>query len=95
MLDSSVLMLKRTPSYRISDLDVKLIKLPMYESAEPLEEDLGASVAAAAIRLYRAFPLSPFLFPLLRSLTTRKVHARKKEKRFLDYYCYFVSFSLQ
>ena len=46
MLDSSVLMLKRTPSYLISDLDVKLIKLPMYESGDPEVEDLELSVEA-------------------------------------------------
>lgn len=62
MLDSSVLMLKRTPSYRISDLEVKLIKLPMYESADPLEEDLGASVAVAAVAISLYPGLSPFFF---------------------------------
>lgn len=46
-----MLMLYKTPSYRISLLDVKLIKLPTYESADELE-DLEASaaiVAAAAL----------------------------------------------
>ena len=46
MLDSSVLILKRTPSYLISDLEVKLIKLPMYESGDPAVEDLELSVEA-------------------------------------------------
>lgn len=44
MDDSSVLMLYKTPSYLISLLEVKLIKLPMYESTDELE-DLEPSVA--------------------------------------------------
>lgn len=34
MLDSSVLMLKRTPSYLISLLEVRLMTLPMYDSGD-------------------------------------------------------------
>lgn len=48
-------MLYKTPSYRISLLDVKLIKLPTYESADE-PEDLEASaaiVAAAALVVER------------------------------------------
>lgn len=46
ILDSSVLMLYSTPSYLISLLEVKLIKLPMYESAaelalEPVSEAIS------------------------------------------------------
>lgn len=44
MEDSSVLILYKMPSYLISLLEVKLIKLPMYESADELE-DLEVSVA--------------------------------------------------
>lgn len=50
-----MLMLYKTPSYRISLLDVKLIKLPTYESADE-PEDLEASaaiVAAAALVVER------------------------------------------
>jgi len=41
MLDSSVLMVYKTPSYRISLLDVRLITLPMYVS--------GAAAIAAGV----------------------------------------------
>lgn len=52
ILDSSVLMLYKTPSYRISLLDVKLIKLPTYESADELEDlDASAAIVAAAALL--------------------------------------------
>lgn len=47
MLDSSVLMVYRTPSYRISLLDMRLIRLPMYDSG-------AAAAAAAAIAADRA-----------------------------------------
>lgn len=49
MLDSSVLILNSTPSYRISLLEVKLIRLPMYESADG--PDFVAPGAAAAMML--------------------------------------------
>ncbi|RWW14231.1 hypothetical protein BHE74_00028636 [Ensete ventricosum] len=48
MLDSSVLMLYRMPSYLISLLEVKLIKLPMYESADAPDLAVSAAIAAAA-----------------------------------------------
>jgi hypothetical protein len=49
MLDSSVLMVYRTPSYRISLFDMRLIKLPMYDSGAA-----AAAAAAAAIAADRA-----------------------------------------
>lgn len=39
-----MLMLYRTPSYLISLFDVKLIKLPMYESAEVLDLEASAAI---------------------------------------------------
>ena len=47
-----MLMLKRTPSYLISDLEVKLIKLPMYESGDPAVEDLELSVEAMPFQFF-------------------------------------------
>lgn len=38
------MMLYRTPSYLISLFDVKLIKLPMYESAEVLDLEASAAI---------------------------------------------------
>ena len=38
MEDSSVLILYKMPSYLISLFDVKLIKLPIYESADDDED---------------------------------------------------------
>lgn len=42
-------MLYKIPSYRISLLDVKLIKLPMYVSADDVED---LELSAAIIRQY-------------------------------------------
>ena len=59
ILDSWALMLKRRPSQRISELEVKLIKLPIYESAEggDEDEDLGAGVADDAMAMANGLSL--------------------------------------
>ena len=49
MEDSSVLILYKMPSYLISLFDVKLIKLPIYESAD--DEDGGFETVSLAIDL--------------------------------------------
>ena len=50
MEDSSVLILYKMPSYLISLFDVKLIKLPIYESAD--DEDGFVTVSLAIVLKY-------------------------------------------